>query len=201
MGYDLKGSLLEVCDCKVLCPCWIGEDPDNGTCQAALAYNFAKGSTIDKISVAGLTLASAAFLPGNVLAGNWKQILFIDDKANARQEAALTSVFKGERGGPIAELIKLVGTLVEVRRAPIEFTIKKGKGSFKVGRTIEATMAPYRGPDGKETVLVDSIFSTIPGSPAYVGKAERFRMKSPKLGIDLDIAGFNAIQGHFHFHA
>ena len=29
MAYHLEGSLLEVCDCRVLCPCWIGEDPDN----------------------------------------------------------------------------------------------------------------------------------------------------------------------------
>ena len=28
MGYQLEGRLLEVCDCRVLCPCWIGEDPD-----------------------------------------------------------------------------------------------------------------------------------------------------------------------------
>jgi hypothetical protein len=29
-GYELEGSLLEVCTCNVLCPCWIGEDPDGG---------------------------------------------------------------------------------------------------------------------------------------------------------------------------
>jgi len=28
MAYNLKGRLLEVCNCRVLCPCWIGEDPD-----------------------------------------------------------------------------------------------------------------------------------------------------------------------------
>jgi len=33
MAYHLEGRLLEVCDCRVLCPCWIGEDPDNGTCD------------------------------------------------------------------------------------------------------------------------------------------------------------------------
>ena len=27
MAYRLQGSILEVCTCKVLCPCWIGEDP------------------------------------------------------------------------------------------------------------------------------------------------------------------------------
>jgi hypothetical protein len=43
MAHHLEGRLLEVCDCRVLCPCWIGEDPDNGTCDSVLAYRF--GST------------------------------------------------------------------------------------------------------------------------------------------------------------
>ncbi|MDA2919639.1 DUF1326 domain-containing protein [Desulfobacterota bacterium AH_259_B03_O07] len=34
MGYKLEGRLLEVCNCKVLCPCWIGEDQDNGIFEA-----------------------------------------------------------------------------------------------------------------------------------------------------------------------
>lgn len=36
-GYRLRGTLLEACTCEVLCPCWIGEDPDNGTCQSIMA--------------------------------------------------------------------------------------------------------------------------------------------------------------------
>src|ERR1051325_6076469 len=43
MAYRLEGRLLEVCDCRVLCPCWIGEDPDNGTCDSAMAYHFDAG--------------------------------------------------------------------------------------------------------------------------------------------------------------
>jgi hypothetical protein len=43
MAYKLEGSILEVCDCEVLCPCWIGENPDNGTFQSALAYHFERG--------------------------------------------------------------------------------------------------------------------------------------------------------------
>jgi hypothetical protein len=30
MTYRLRGSILEVCTWQVLCPRWIGEDPDNG---------------------------------------------------------------------------------------------------------------------------------------------------------------------------
>ena len=42
--YVLEGRLLEVCDCGVLCPCWIGEDPDNGTCESVVAYHFDRGT-------------------------------------------------------------------------------------------------------------------------------------------------------------
>ena len=36
----VEGSLLEVCSCEALCPCWIGEDPDSGPCQSVVAYHF-----------------------------------------------------------------------------------------------------------------------------------------------------------------
>ena len=35
-GYQFQGTLLEACNCDVLCPCWIGEDPDNGTCSSVV---------------------------------------------------------------------------------------------------------------------------------------------------------------------
>lgn len=35
MSYHLEGRLLEVCNCKVLCPCRIGEDPDFKACGGA----------------------------------------------------------------------------------------------------------------------------------------------------------------------
>ncbi len=62
MGYHLEGALLEVCTCNVLCPCWIGEDPDFGTCDAILAYHYEKGE-IDGVDVSGLTVAMAGHIP------------------------------------------------------------------------------------------------------------------------------------------
>jgi uncharacterized protein DUF1326 len=44
MAYRLQGSILAVCACKVLCPCWIGEDPDPGTCDSTVAYYIDTGS-------------------------------------------------------------------------------------------------------------------------------------------------------------
>jgi hypothetical protein len=108
-------------------------------------------------------------------------------------------VYRGEAGGPVAEFVQLFGNVVAVRRVPIEFTVTRGGGVLKIGATVAADIEPYLGPTGKPTTLVESIFSTIPGSPAYVGKAKSYRRHSPELGNDIDLTGHNAIQGHFLF--
>jgi hypothetical protein len=200
MAYKLEGRLLEVCNCEVLCPCWIGEAPDNGTCEASVAYHFDKGE-IDGVDVSGLTLGFATFIPGNVLDGNWRVCIFVDDNASIEQEEALLSVYKGEKGGPVADVVRLIGEFVDVKRAPITFEVHEGKGKYTIGESIYAEMEPYRGPSGKPTRLVESIFSSIPGSPAYVAKANSFKMDSPELGLNVNIKGHNAIQGYFKFEA
>jgi hypothetical protein len=201
MAYNLEGDLLEVCDCKVLCPCWIGEDSDNGTCDAIVAYKIHKG-TIDGINVSGLALSLICAIPGNILQGNWKVAVFVDERASKEQEQALLNVWTGKLGGPVADLAKLVGEVVAVKRAPITFEVKEGKGTLKIGSTAEAVMAPYKGPGDRVTTLNDSVFSTIPGSPAYVSKASTYRRSTKSLGLnDVNLQDHNAIQGTFRFAA
>ncbi len=163
MAYKLEGSLLEVCNCEVLCPCWIGVDPDNGTCDSALAHHFEKGE-IDGVDVSGLTMGFLVHIPGNVLKGNWRVVVHIDQRATKEQEAALLDVYTGKQGGPVADLVKLIGEVVSVQRSPI-----------------------------------NSIFSTIPGSPAYIAKASKYKMNNPALGQNIDLKDHNAIQGKFVF--
>lgn len=198
MAYHLKGSLLEVCTCKILCPCWVGEDPDFGDCKSAMAWHFDEG-TIDDVTVSGRTVALAVYIPGNVLDGNWKVTMFIDDDASDEQAQALQSLYSGDKGGPIVDLIKLVGEVTSIERVPITFDVAAGKGTLKIGDVAEARLAPYKGPTDEVTTLSNTIFSTVPGSPAYVGKADHFRLQSPALGIDLEIEGHNAIQSDFRF--
>src|SRR5829696_106895 len=56
MKYHVEGRLLEVCTCGILCPCWVGEDPDGGTCDSSLAWQIDTG-TIEGVDVSGRTLA------------------------------------------------------------------------------------------------------------------------------------------------
>lgn len=200
MGYHLEGRLLEVCNCKVLCPCWIGEDPDNGTCDTIVSWRIDKG-VIEGTDVSGLTIAAVAHVPGNILQGNWTAAIFVDAKASAAQEQALLKVYTGQAGGPVADLAKLIGTVVSVERADIRFDVQGGKGTLEIGNDYYAELEPYLGATGGQTTLSDTVFSTVPGAPVFVGKAPRYRSKNAALGIDIDLKGHNALQSIFVFDA
>jgi hypothetical protein len=198
MPYHLEGRLLEVCDCRVLCPCWIGEDPDNGTCESMQAWHFDKGH-VNGIDMTGRTVGAAFHIPGNVLKGNFRAALYIDDGASDEQQQALLDLYGGKLGGPVAELAKLVGEVVSVERVPITFAVNEGRGTLRIADAGFAELEPYHGPDGSVTTLTDTIFSTVPGAPVFVGKATRYWSKNPKLGHDLDMSGHNALQSTFIF--
>ena len=199
MAYQLEGSLLEVCTCNVICPCWVGEDPDGGQCDGIVAYRVDRG-TVDGVDVSGRTFVLLAHIPGNVLKGNWRAVVYLDDKATPQQQEALLNAFTGKLGGPLADQAQLIGEVVAVERAPIDFRVEKGKGTLKIGDGIEAELEPLQGATGF-TTLNDSIFSNIPGSPAYVSKAPKYRADVPKLGFNINLSGHNAVQGSFRFAA
>ena len=200
MAYHLEGRLLEVCNCRVLCPCWVGEDPDFGTCDSINAWHFDQG-TIDGVDVSGRTIATINHIPGNVLAGNWRAVVYLDDRVTPAQEQAILAVYTGKKGGPVAELAKLIGEVVGVEKVPITFDVQGGHGTIRIGGDGFAELEPYKSAAGKTTTLADTIFSTVPGAPVFVGKASRYRAKKASLGIDVDLAGFNALQSTFVFSA
>jgi hypothetical protein len=200
MAYHLEGRLLEVCNCRVLCPCWIGEDPDNGTCDTIVGWHFDKGQ-IEGVDVGGATIVAVAHIPGNILKGNWRAAIYISDNASKAQEDALLKVYTGKLGGPVADLVSLIGEVVSVERAPITFDVHGGKGTIKIGDVAYAELEPYTGATGGATTLIDTVFSTVPGAPVFVGKAPRYRSKNAALGIDLDLQGYNALQSVFQFTA
>jgi hypothetical protein len=197
--YTITGRLLEVCTCAALCPCWIGEDPDGGSCDSALAWYVDEG-TVRGVDVSDRCLALSVHIPGNVLAGNWQAVVYVDDRCTPEQQDALLAVFTGALGGPIADLAALITDVVAVERAPMTFTVENGEGTLRIGDDVEARLAPFQGATGRTTTLSETVFSTIPGSPAYPGKASVFRRNSSKLGRpDLDLSGRNALQGMFSF--
>lgn len=195
--YDLEGTLLEACSCEVLCPCWIGENPDEGYCHSFNAYHFERG-TIRGVDVGGRSLVVVCIIPGNVLTpASWRVVQFVDDDASDAQMGAILDAYQGRLGGPLADLAGLTGEVLAVERATIVHETAQGKGVLRVGDMVTAEMEPYRGPDGSITTLRDSLFSTVPGSPAYVAKAHNHRVNLPRYGMEWSFEGRNAIQSDY----
>ena len=198
MAYTLEGQLLEVCTFNVLCPCWVGEDPDGGTCDGVLSWHVHKG-TVNGTDVSGRTFTILTHIPGNILDGNWKVVVYIDDEATDEQQQALIDVWTGKLGGPVADLAQLVGEVLAVERAPVTFQVEGVAGRLVIGKAIEAELEPFKGATGEPTALYDTIFTTIPGSPAYAGKASTYKANVPAHGFEIDLEGHNAVSGVFRF--
>jgi hypothetical protein len=202
MSYEIEGRLLEVCTCNVLCPCWVGEDPDYKTCDTTIAWGIDKG-TIEGTNVDGLIMAVSAHIPRNILEPkSWEAVVFVDDRSTPEQQDAMIRLFTGQLGGAIADLAGLIGEVKAVERSPITFTVEGGKGRLGIGKLVQAEMDPFIGATGNPTTLAETVFSTIPGSPVYAAKASRYTRDGSGHGIpSVDLEGHNALQGHFRFAA
>jgi hypothetical protein len=153
------------------------------------------------VDVGGIAFALVCRIPGNVLKGNWKVAVYMSDKATPAQKQAILDAWTGKLGGPLADLANLVGEVLGVHDAPVEFQLDKGKGTLKIGQFVDAEMAPFTDAKGNTTTLRDTIFSTIPGSPAYVAKASHHNVNIPEHGMQWSFQNRNAIQGDFRFVA
>jgi hypothetical protein len=195
--YSLEGSLIEACSCDVNCPCWIGEDPDLGYCYAIVAYGIERGRIRD-VDVSGLNLVLACNIPGNVLAGNWQIVALVDERGTEEQRNAMLEAFTGKLGGPLGDLWEaLIGEVKGVEFVPITHQVEGGSGTLTVPGLVETAMEPYRGPDGSITTLQNSVFSTVPGSPAWLAKASISKVNLPQYGMEWVDEGKNAIQSEW----
>ena len=70
-------------------------------------------------------------------------------------------------------------------RSPATSSTAAGRSRF--GDVATAELEPFTGATGQPTTLQDTVFSTIPGSPAYPGRATTFRRTASQHGMaDVD---------------
>ena len=196
MGYDLEGRMQEICSCATFCPCWAGQDPDGGTCGFSWIFHFDRGH-VNGVEVGGLNIGFLGHLPGNPFNGNVRIKVLVDENATDAQQEALLAAYTGKVGGPLADLAGLVGEVVAVERAPIEFKVDKGNGTFRAGDQFEGEVEGYRSMNGNPTTLNDATLGPVLGSPAYPAKVVRYRVRDDEHG--LEFAPGQATQSEFHY--
>ena len=105
MAWNLSGRGLEICSCKIFCPCWLTADvePDEGWCSAVFAWDSKEGRS-GGVDLARVKFALVADWPANFHKGGGKARLYIDTKSSADQQAELQAIFEGQKEGSVPAL-------------------------------------------------------------------------------------------------
>jgi hypothetical protein len=193
--WSLKGQWFDVCRCAIPCPCSWAQPPDDGYCEGILVWHVQKGRYGD-VKLDGLNVAMLATFRGNVWEkpSDFKYAIFMDERADEAQRAALQTVFGGQAGGWPKRFGELgQGELMGFSFAPIKVEIAPGLSQWKaeipahnILAAVEALMGPTS--DGKVTKIYNLPGSeTGPGGIATYGRATADRANA--FGFKWDRTG------------
>ena len=130
-SWRITGDYFENCNCDIACPCiFSGAEPftatpTQGACEVAFAFHL-DGGTYGDVSLAGLNVALIARTPGPMIEGNWSAALYLDERADERQQEALQAIFTGAAGGVMGTFAPLIGEVLGAKTVPITWQ-KDGK--------------------------------------------------------------------------
>ena len=183
MAWNIRGSYAETCSCELMCPCNLSLDhgATYDFCRVVLAFNIREGQ-VEGTDVAGCRVVAIADTPKVMTDGNWKLGMFVDDQATDEQFGKLVQVFGGRLGGPMAALAPLVGEMLGVERAPIEFGDDGLLHSVRVGDAIDFAVedvVPFGKEDGRP-VRFDGMFHPVASN---LTMAEARRSQIDAFGI------------------
>jgi hypothetical protein len=132
VGWRIRGSYFESCNCDVICPCRRvngvpGGRSTHGVCMGALSWLIEEGS-VDGLDVGGLPVAIAFSYSDDAAGSPWTWFLYLSSIASPDQRTALEAVYTGSRGGDAlehfpwawkaAELIAVRPAVIEVDHTP-----------------------------------------------------------------------------------
>jgi hypothetical protein len=183
IDWALSGDYLETCSCNFVCPCVasnLQDRPTHGWCKAALLFDVKRGH-YGQVSLDNLPVAVVGYIPGPLVEGNWTVGLIIDERANAEQRDALTSILTGKAGGPMERFSPLVGG---VETGAIQLEKTGMKFSFSIpGILDQAAEGVGGGANPDEPLYVDN---NLHWANTRLGLAKATRSHMHVFGIDWD---------------
>ena len=142
MGWRLRGTYLEACNCEAICPCRRiggrqGGRSTYGICEGALSWAIEEGHA-DGVDLAGLGVVLALRYSDDEPGSPWTFFVYVDARGDDAQREALAAIFTGELGGTTVEHFPWVwkeSDLLGWRAAPIEVEHAR-RGRFSAGRSV-----------------------------------------------------------------
>jgi hypothetical protein len=202
MAWQLEGTYFENCSCDMVCPCTTSGmtmPADYDRCRILLAFHVDSGD-IEGIDVSGLNVGVLADTPPLMSDGNWRVGLFMDEGASQEQAEALGAVFGGQKGGPMEAVAPLVGEMVGMEIAPIEYADDGRRHRVRIGDLVDIEVedfVPLQTPEGEVSKLTGMFHAA--NSTLTIARATRSRVNA--FGLEFSAEGKNGHSAPFSWSA
>jgi hypothetical protein len=163
-----------------------------------LAWHIDQGR-FGEVNLDGFNTALAAYAPGHMLEVKWKVALYVDERANKGQQDALTQIFSGQAGGHLAGLAPLIGEVLGVKAAPIEYRSKGKRRSLRLGDVADAEIEGLPGQDGGDVTVDNVPFAAVPGVALAVAKSKQMRFSD--YGLKWEVSNKNGYFSRFAYQS
>jgi hypothetical protein len=197
-SWKIVGSYFEACNCDLACPCVFLSPPTSDDCTVLLAWHIDQGRFAET-DLDGLNAVLAARSPGHMLEGNWKVALYVDERADKSQQDALTQIFSGQAGGHLSALVPLIGEVLGVKAAAIEYLSEGKRRTLRVGDLADAEIEALPGQDGNDVTVANVPFAAVPGVPLAVAKSKQMRFSD--YGLKWEVSNKNGYFAPFAYQS
>jgi hypothetical protein len=215
MGYLLNGTFVEACDCRLMCPCWTDDEPDDGHCTGLFAWALDPGSSVDGLPVGGAGVVCVTTHLGR-RRGEAREssvsVLFVDtaDLPSADDVfRALGHAFSGDVPGPLADLAAVNGTVVLVDRAAVTVadaggactvTVRDLAGVEAVAATLNPATFDGREPLTLRRTALSKELGIEDEETVTAHHSDSLAIRAAALpGGYLEVTGRSGMRGPFHY--
>lgn len=202
MAWHLEGTYFENCPCDMVCPCTtsgLTMPADAERCRVVLIFHIDSGE-VEGVDVSDLTVAVLADAPRLMADGNWRVGMLMDAAASQEQADKLGAVFSGQLGGPMEALSGLIGEMMGVEVAPMEYADEGRRHRVQIGDLAEIEIedfVPPESPEGEVSKLT-GIFHPA-NSTLTIARATTSRFNA--FGLEFSHEGKNGHSALFSWAA
>lgn len=210
LRYSLAGTFIESCNCQVVCPCWVNDEPDEDFCAGLFAWTFDSHSTIEDQEVDGRTVVSVTMHGDGRRGSQSTSAIYVDHAATEQVAALLVQAFSGRGGGPLRDLAGVTGAVVDAGRAAV--SVDHEAGGWQVGvraagaQLVRAEGQPKRfDADPTPLTLTHTALSAelgVVGGAVVAQQAALLQVDVAALpGPPVDVLGRSGMTGRFRYHS
>ena len=198
MAWRLEGAYTENCNCEVVCPCVASAFAAPATydrCTAVFAWHIESGE-VDGTDVSDLSVVLVLDTPRQMLEGNWRVGMFMDDRASEEQAEKLGGIFSGQMGGPLANFVPLISENLGMEVASIEHIDDGLRHRLRVGDAIDVEIEDLVSPVDPDGPLPKLTQTRHPAN-SDMTPARSLSARVQGLGIDFSGEGKSGISTRF----